>query len=139
MAADSPFWDISFPVALTACMVMALCLAASQTITQSSQPLQRSMITSATILFELRSRQLASGQYMIHSRHPFLATHFSSMTCATLYMRTGSFSLVKPQRQDCRLAAHTYSFRPMYWRFHRPPAWLQGSWPATFLFWRISS
>src|SRR6267143_2796001 len=139
MAADSPFWDISFPVALTACMVMALCLAASQTITQSSQPLQRSMNTSATILFELRSRQLASGQYMMHSRHPFLATHFSSMTWATLYMRGDSFSLVKPQRQDCRLAAHTYSSRPTHWRFHRPLAQLPGFWPATFPSWRTSS
>src|SRR5678815_5392048 len=90
------------PVALTACMVMALCLAASQTITQSSQPLQRSMITSATILLGLRSRQFASGQYMIHSRHPFLATHFSSMTCATLYMRAGSCLLYTSDAADER-------------------------------------
>src|SRR5262245_7451402 len=71
---------------------MASCLAALQTTTQSSQPLQRSMFTSATILAEFRSRQFASGQYMMHNRQPFLAVHFSSMTCATLYIQVGSFS-----------------------------------------------
>jgi len=39
-----------------------------------------------------KSRQFASGQYMMQRRQPFLAVHFSSMTCATLYIQVGSFS-----------------------------------------------
>src|SRR5207253_11508230 len=99
----------------------------------------RSVDTSATILAALRSMELAYGQYLMHGRHPFLAAHFSSMTCATLYMRAGSFSLVKLERQDCRIAAHAYSSLPTHWRCHRPPSQLPGSWPATFPSWRISS
>src|SRR4029078_13368744 len=73
-------------------MRMASCLASLQTTTHSSQPLQRSMFTSATILPEFKSRQFASGQYMMQRRQPFFAVHFSSMTCATLYIQVGSFS-----------------------------------------------
>src|SRR6266568_2291218 len=65
----------------------AWCLAASQTTLQSSQPLQTSLITLATIFWVSRRMQSASGQYMMQRRHPFFATHFSSVTTATLYMR----------------------------------------------------
>src|SRR5438093_12678803 len=66
---------------------MAWCLAASQTTLQSSQPLQTSLITLATIFLVSRRMQSASGQYIMQRRHPFFATHFSSVTTATLYMR----------------------------------------------------
>src|SRR5216117_2135402 len=66
---------------------MAWCLAASHTTLQSSQPLQISVTTLATIFFVSRRMQSASGQYMMQRRHPFFATHFSSVTTATLYMR----------------------------------------------------
>src|SRR3989449_10563221 len=66
---------------------IAWCLAASQTTLHSSHPLQTSLITLATILVVSRRMQSASGQYMMQRRHPFFATHFSSVTTATLYMR----------------------------------------------------
>ena len=65
---------------------MASCLAASHTTLQSSHPLHRSICTSAIILSGFRSKQLASGQYIMQSRQPFFATHFSSVTRATLYI-----------------------------------------------------
>src|SRR2546426_7685383 len=46
-----------------------------------------SVTTLATIFFVSRRMQSASGQYMMQRRHPFFATHFSSVTTATLYMR----------------------------------------------------
>src|SRR5438132_11692843 len=69
---------------------MAWCLAASQTTLQSSQPLQTSVITLATIFWVSRRMQSASGQYMMQRRQPFFATHFSSVTTATLYMYSSS-------------------------------------------------
>src|SRR2546430_4258215 len=65
----------------------AWCLAASQTTLHSSHPLQTSVITLATMFLVSRRMQSASGQYMMQRRHPFFATHFSSVTTATLYMR----------------------------------------------------
>src|SRR5438128_6679777 len=65
----------------------AWCLAASQTTLHSSHPLQTSVITLATMFLVSRRMQSASGQYIMQRRHPFFATHFSSVTTATLYMR----------------------------------------------------
>src|SRR2546428_716787 len=79
---------------------IAWCLAASHTTLHSSQPLQISVMTLATMFFVSRRIQSASGQYMMQRRQPFFATHFSSVTTATLYMRR-SFSLLS--RRDHQL------------------------------------
>src|SRR5439155_23355081 len=78
---------------------MDLCLAASHTTLQSSQPLQISVTTLATIFFVSRRMQSASGQYMMQRRHPFFATHFSSVTTATLYMRRPFLPLSRRDKQ----------------------------------------
>src|SRR5438552_6053035 len=78
---------------------MAWCLAASHTTLQSSQPLQISVTTLATIFFVSRRMQSASGQYMMQRRHPFFATHFSSVTTATLYMRRPFLPLSRRDKQ----------------------------------------
>jgi hypothetical protein len=67
-------------------MVIALCFAASQTMTHSSHPLHRDSTMTATVFEVSIWMQLASGQYMMQSRHPFWATHASAFTSATLYI-----------------------------------------------------
>src|SRR2546425_3363004 len=78
---------------------LAWLLAASHTTLQSSQPLQISVTTLATIFFVSRRMQSASGQYMMQRRHPFFATHFSSVTTATLYMRRPFLPLSRRDHQ----------------------------------------
>src|SRR6266568_5554223 len=77
----------------------AWCLAASQTTLHSSHPLQTSVITLATMFLVSRRMQSASGQYMMQRRHPFFATHFSSVTTATLYMRRPFLPLSRRDKQ----------------------------------------
>ena len=56
-----------------------------QTTLHKSQPLQRGSMTMAFVVFSSIMMVSASGQYMIHSRHPLSAIHLSLSTHAMLY------------------------------------------------------